>query len=197
MTPIERVSAQSQALAVLGLAGQPSKSMIRDAFRKLAKEKHPDLGTCSQEEFIQISNAYAFLNGASNDFESTARSSRVSSRRPSVTVTETDFTIETIDLCAELFEDAPRANARHVATKQIRKGRILVYIVPDKAVIGLNQVAVPTGDLVDSRSIKPQMIEVWSGDMSSSVYDVPPQQCAKLFPGARSVQIRFGTPVKN
>ena len=151
MTPIERVSARSKALAILGLRGNPTKSEVRKIFRKLAFEKHPDQGNSTDEH--------------------------------------------TLDMCHDILDEMEAFATHHLATRLYRKGRMLTYYVPTPAGSGLNQIALPTGDLVDSRRVSVMSYDVWSGDICGNVYDVPAQQCAKLFPGARSVQIRFGDPV--
>jgi hypothetical protein len=74
---------------------------------------------------------------------------------------------------------------------------MLTYFVPSGPAKGLNRVAMPAGDLVDSRHIRPQVVDVWSGDLSGNIFQVPAQLCARLFPGARSVQIRFGSTTRH
>lgn len=194
MTPIERISARSKALALLGMTGSPTKSDIRKTFRLLAFEKHPDHGKATPEEFARISDAYHLLYETAPDaqaVEAPAGGLRVT--RPSLQPTETEFTEETLDACEALLVDASTAGIDHLATRLFRKGRTLTYFVPSAPGKGLNRVALPTGDLVDHRSIQPKVIDVWSGDISAGVFDVPAPKCAKVFPGARSVQIRFGT----
>ena len=88
--------------------------------------------------------------------------------------------------------DMGAAGTRHVATRLQRKGRVLIYVVPNQPENGLNSVGVPTGDLVDNRRLESTVLQIWSGDIKSGTYFVPAQKCAVLFPGARSVQIRFG-----
>lgn len=192
MTPIERISARNKALSLLGVTGNPSKSELRRAFRKLAFEMHPDHGKGTPEQFAQISDAYNFLSETAEDEAAPQPTKIARMARPSVRTTETEFDAETLDACKDRLGDTGNL-ARHIATRLVRKGRMLTYIVPTRPADGLNSVALPTGDLVDSRQARPKRLDVWSGDIGSGVYHVPAQVCAHIFPGARSVQIRFGT----
>lgn len=192
MSPIERVAARSQALAILGMAGSPTKSEVRKAFRLLAFERHPDHGKGTPDEFARISDAYHLLSEiAADDPAPEPRAASVS--RPSVRATETEFDCRTLDACRALFGETGKEGAQHVATRLYRKGRMLTYFVPSEPAKGLNHVALVTGELVDTRRADPKVVQVWSGDLSGNTYDVPAQLCAQVFPGARSVQIRFGT----
>ncbi|NND21093.1 MAG: DnaJ domain-containing protein [Silicimonas sp.] len=192
MTPIERISARSKALSTLGMAGNPTKSELRKAFRKLAFERHPDHGKGTPEEFAKISDAYTLLVDTAED--DTACAARPATRvsRPAVPATETEFDEDTLTTCESLFDGLDATCARHLATRLYRKGRMLTYLVPSAPADGLNKVALPTGDLVDTRRIEPKLLDIWSGDIAAGVYDMPAQLSARHFPGARSVQIRFG-----
>ena len=91
MTPIERISARSKALSILGVAGNPTRSELRKAFRKLAFERHPDHGRGTPEEFAKISDAYTLLvDTAVDDIARPVRPAKAVSR-PSVQATETEF----------------------------------------------------------------------------------------------------------
>lgn len=194
MTPIERISARSKALAILGLNGNPTKSEVRSVFRKLAFERHPDHGKGSPEEFARISDAYQYLSEIAEDDTAPARKPAPAMSRPSVQGTETAFDGAALDACEAVLGETDTTCARHVATRLFRKGRMLTYFVPSTPAKGLNRIAMPTGDLVDTRHIQPQVIDVWSGDIAGNMFQVSAQACARMFPGARSVQIRFGTP---
>lgn len=197
MTPIERVSARNKALQILGMAGNPTKSELRRTFRKLAFEKHPDHGKGSPEEFSRISDAYHLLaESAEDDLAPAPKASTVVSR-PAVRATETQFDEDTLSHCEAVLGESEATEKRHIATRLYRKGRMLTYFVPTAPARGLNRVAMPTGDLVDTRSIRPQIVDVWSGDLAGNVFDVPAQLCARMFPGARNVQIRFGSTTQH
>ena len=189
MTPIERVSARSKALSILGLEGNPTKSEVRKVFRKLAFELHPDRGNDTSDEFARVSDAYQLLFETAEDEPAPAATASARVSRPSVRATETEFSEEILNMCQEMAED----DGAQIATRLYRKGRMLTYFVPREPNDGLTKVVLPTGDLVDSRTMTPQVVDVWSGEISMNQYEVSPQLCAQLFPGARSVQIRFGS----
>ena len=53
---------RSQALSVLGLQPGASQQAIKQAFRKLVKQHHPDLGG-SADAFRRVNDAYQLLMG--------------------------------------------------------------------------------------------------------------------------------------
>lgn len=197
MTPIERISARSKALSLLGMTGTPSKSEIRKAFRKLAFEKHPDHGKGSPEEFARISDAYNLLSAGAEDASAPRPRSPSAVSRPELRATETTFDADTVDLCDAHLSEADGNGLDHVATRLYRKGRVLTYYVPTPPAKGQNRVALPTGDLEDTRRIRPRIVDVRHADLVGNAYDVPRHIAAKTFPGARAVQIRFGSVLQH
>ncbi len=192
MTPIQRISEKSQALDVLSLGKNATTADIRAAFKFLVHEKHPDHGRGTSDEFARINEAYQFLK--QNAEELGIRETRVTSRsvnpRPSVKPTETVFSENVLSECrSRLDESADRA--QHISTMLHRLGRKLTYFVPTVPANGTNDVVVPTGELVDHRHAVPQIVSVNTNEISAGVYDVPQELCEELFPGARSVKIRF------
>lgn len=192
MTPIQRISEKSQALDILSLGKTATTADIRAAYKVLVQEKHPDHGRGTSEEFAEINEAYQFLK--KNAEELGIRDARVTtrtiSRRPSIKPTETVFSNDVIAECQScLDKDAGRA--QHISTMLHRMGRKLTYFVPSAPANGTNEVVVPTGELVDHRHAVPQVVAVNTNDISAGVYDVPQDLCDELFPGARSVKIRF------
>ena len=194
MTPIQRISEKSQALDILSLGKNATTADIRASYKRLVHEKHPDHGRGTSEEFAQINEAYQFLK--QNAEELGIREARVTSRRinprPSVKPTETAFSDDIIAECQGVLpEDSERA--QHVSTMLHRIGRKLTYFVPSAPANGVNEVVVPTGELVDHRHALPQIVPISTNDLSAGVYDVPQDLCEELFPGARSVKIRFAS----
>ena len=51
----------TESFKVLGLAEGAALPAIKKAFKRLARQYHPDLGRQSQEKFLEINNAYQFL----------------------------------------------------------------------------------------------------------------------------------------
>ena len=143
----------------------------------------------SSDEFARVSDAYQLLFETAEDEPAPAATASARVSRPSVRATETEFSEEILNMCQEMAED----DGAQIATRLYRKGRMLTYFVPREPNDGLTKVVLPTGDLVDSRTMTPQVVDVWSGEISMNQYEVSPQLCAQLFPGARSVQIRFGS----
>lgn len=192
MTPIERISEKSQALSILELPTSASLGDIRTTYKKLALEKHPDHGTGTSEEFSEITDAYKFLKANANELGIVDRPQRVTSQmmRPSVKPTETAFSDDIIEECKACI-DGIEDESHHVSTILHRIGRQLTYFVPTIPANGNNEVVVPTGELVDTRHACPQVVPVDTREMSGGVYSVPRELCEDLFPGARSVKIRF------
>lgn len=192
MTPIQRISEKTQALDVLSLSRHATTADIRAAYKRLVHEKHPDHGRGSSEELAEITEAYQFLKN--NSEELGIRDRRVTSKsinpRPSVKATETAFSE---DILAECKSALPKDSdhAQHISTMLHRMGRKLTYFVPTPPANGDNDVVVPTGELVDTRSAHPQIVPVQTNDIMAGVYEVPRDVCDDLFPGARSVKIKF------
>ena len=60
MNFFEKAQARAHAQEVLGLTGHAEHDEIRAAYKKLAREKHPDNGG-SDDEFAKINEAYSLL----------------------------------------------------------------------------------------------------------------------------------------
>ena len=192
MTPIERLSEKSQALSALGVSKSATIVDIRAAYKRRALEVHPDHGNGSDEEFSTVSQAYHFLKDNAEELgilDSPLRPRPVS-RRPSVRPCETQFSDDILAECRACLDDETDTSS-HVSTMLHRIGRQLTYFVPAAPSNGMNKVAVPTGEIVDSRRAVPQVVPVPTNEISGGVYNVPGEICDVLFPGARSVQIRF------
>ena len=67
MTPIERVRARAASLQALGLGQYASESEIRDAWKRIAMETHPDQTNGSQAKFAKAKAAYDMLRGDEGD----------------------------------------------------------------------------------------------------------------------------------
>jgi len=192
MTPIERMSEKSQALSILGLTAQTNTAEIRKAYKSLVLEKHPDHGVCSTSEFTAITDAYQFLKANAEKLgipDAPAPRRQVTSR-PMMQPTETEFTEDVIEECKACLPGIAK-NAEHVSTILHRLGRKLTYFVPTSPANGTNDVVVPTGELVDTRHAHPRVVSINVNDIAAGVYEVPTEVCEDVFPGARSVKIRF------
>lgn len=221
MTPIERVSIKSQALAILGLnSTTATEEDIRLAYRSRVREKHPDRCNGQAGEFLRITDAYNFLCGEVDDFDpkvaredmnSDTETERPISRTPRPTM---DFTpkprvrsktmsrpvskpmvreTETVlsDSVKKACETLLDDGSGLLATHQKRAGRKLAYTVPVKMLENVNKVVVPTGDLFDLRRMTPVALTISASDISGGSYLVPTDILEAHFSGARHVEIRF------
>lgn len=204
MTPIDRVTQRAQAFTVLGVAASASRDDIRQAYRKLAFDKHPDRNPETSEEFARITEAYQFVTDHADELgivepdahERAANSTstpRPGVKRPTLQASQKKFGPVTIAECQKLLEDEGEPGAWHVATEVYRVGRNLTYFVPSKLEKGRNEIAFPTGMLADSRRPMPRIIAIDSSEASGGFYKMDDDICAEHFPGARSIQIRFGS----
>ncbi|NNE88485.1 MAG: DnaJ domain-containing protein [Silicimonas sp.] len=213
MTPIERVSIKSQALAVLGLKNSTATDLeIKSAYRARVKEKHPDRCNGASDEFMRITNAFEYLSGETQDFEpefgvrqaTVSRTPRPSMEfeqkprtrsktmsrpvsKPSLQATQIKFSQDILTACKALLRD----DGGLVATHQRRVGRSVAYKVPVKLLRNVNKVALPTGDLVDTRRVQPVVLEINASEICDRAYRVPSDVVAQQFPGARTVEILF------
>ena len=220
MTPIQRVSIKSQALAVLGLNNTTATaSDIRLAYRARVREKHPDRCDGDASAFLQITDAFKFLCGDTEEFDpnlpeqtqSEEESEQTFSRTPRPSM---DFTLKprtrsktlSRPVSKPMVQETETAIAKsvlrscqdmlgdahgHCATHQKRAGRRLSYTVPVKLLNNVNNVVVPTGDLFDTRKTLPIMLTINACDISGGSYVVPSDVVEAQFPGARHVEICF------
>jgi len=201
MTPYDRIAERAQAFTLLGVHAAANKSEIRRAFKKLAFEKHPDRNPGAAKEFARISEAYNYLcsnakalgipdgPAAKPAVKPTARRATVS--RPTVKSEEIQFDQSTIQECQEMLQHCGATGASHVATSVTRYGRHLSYYVEHALPDGLNEVAIPTGLLVDSRHVIPKVVAFDSSQAQNGCLEVDLDQFADEFPGARTIKIRF------
>ena len=212
MTPIDRVSQRAQAFTVLGVAASASRNDIRQAYRKLAFDKHPDHNPDASAEFVRITEAYRFVTenadelGIENDIapepkpepaaEAKSEAPRATMRRvsrPQVQASETNFDKDTLDECQALLDEEGGPGTLHVASAVYRVGRSLTFFVPTALAKERNEVAVPTGMLMDSRHVMPRIIAFDAREAAGGFFEMDKETCAEHFPGARNIQIRFAT----
>ena len=194
MTPIERVSSRNRACSKLGLSGcGVTQSDIRDAYRQQARRLHPDLNPGNATQFIELKEAYEFLQRNADDLGiPSKRPTTAAATRPTMRATESRLSSEEVTICADALGDLQQnSSGKHIPSAMRRRGRRLTYIVKSKLNEGLNKIAVPTGALVNSRKIEPQVLEVDGSDTVNGAYVVPAEICAKLFPGANRVSVEF------
>ncbi len=217
MTPIERVSIKSQALAVLGLNNTTaSDDDIRLAYRARVREKHPDRCNGESAAFLKITEAFNFLSGETDSFDPTEAENKGADTRPvsrtrrpsmdftprprtrsatlsrpvskpAVQETETAFSPSVLHACKAMLGD----EGGFLATHQKRAGRKLAYTVPVRLLNNVNKVAIPTGDLFDADQLKPSVLSIPASEITGGSYTVPEDIVKEHFPGARRVEICF------
>ncbi len=204
MSPLDRISQRAAAFTILGVPAAATREDIRKAYRKLAFDKHPDRNPESSSEFARISSAYQFVTENADElgiksapkakaqpeqYEASIKPRKVS--RPQVRSAETRFDGATLRECEELLDAEGGPGTLHTAVSVYRTGRALTYFVPNALQPGRNEVAVPTGMLVDSRHVMPKIIAFDSREAAGGLYEMDEDHCHAHFPGARSIQVRF------
>ncbi|QMU57245.1 MAG: DnaJ domain-containing protein [Boseongicola sp.] len=205
MTPLAKAKAVAEAQDILGVPAYASEPQIREAWKKLAFEMHPDRGVGSNDQLANINAAYSLLkdrceSGQTNaDYWEKAKAqtrpaSQMVKPRPGLK-TKTDDLGDTAKAeCQALLDEneAPETGtADHLPVSIRRRGRDFVYIVETGLNRGMNRIAVPTGDLVNSRRVTPRLVNFMASANGAGSFNVPDDLRAKLFPGARSVRIDF------
>jgi hypothetical protein len=80
----------------------------------------------------------------------------------------------------------------HVPDTIRRRGRALTFVVSTSLAPGMNRVAVPTSMFREKDGIAPRILSVRSARGGTTEVTVPDHLRARMFPGARSVVLRFG-----
>lgn len=214
MSPIEKARAKSAALQVLGLENHAGQAEIRAAWRKKAFETHPDRNGGALEAFTRAREAYELLldGGAKPVQETPAKPAREEravapdvrvGARPQASARVTQFSPDVLAECRNLFlrraeKDAAlladgkaEAATDHVPSAVHRQGRNLIYVVESPLRGGVNRVSVPTAVLENKRKINPKILSFHCGTGGAGEIDLPEDMRSRLFPGARSVRVRF------
>lgn len=200
MSPIDRVSSRNHAFSTLGVSAMSTKEDIRQAYRRLAFEKHPDHHPERGDEFSEIAKAYQYICDNAEELgirEAPApnpepKTTRVVSR-PTLKATEETFDAAATAECEACLEEEEIEGARHVASAVYRVGRSLTYFVPTPIGTGMNLVALPTGMLHDTRKTLPRVIAIDRSDALAGMFELSREECDEHFPGARQIQIRFAS----
>lgn len=220
MTPIEKAQAKSAAMAALGLGGRPAADEIRAAWKRIAFRTHPDRNGGALDAFARARAAYDLLwselpeearGGAGSEAGTGTRPQRRTAmgRRPRVAARVTEFSAEVIAHCRDVLREErgeadagsaragtaapPHATATldHLPKAVHREGRCLTYVVATPLAAGTNRVALPTAILEDPRKVSPRIVSFRANASGPGDIEIPEAMRMRLFPGARSVRIRF------
>jgi len=199
-SPIEKLRARSDAYAMLGLHEDAGPGEIHAAWRRVAFEVHPDRNGGDPAAFARAKAAYDLIAPSPARAGGRASAGARTGARPRVTTRYAPLSPEAIAACRALLCEAeagrpadPCAMAAtdHVPEAIRRHGRSLTYLVPTVLTAGVNRVALPTAVLEDPRRVKPRVLTVRAARSGAGEVRVPDRQRERLFPGARSVHIRF------
>lgn len=201
---VELDQSVAKASAVLGVDAMASASEVKSAWKRRAFEMHPDRGTGSHEDLIRINLAYDVLKKRRPDqMRADAPKPRAPGSRPTSQPVRPDIRSRTHLVTAAEHTACTAALARHpdaAATDHTaraidRKGRRITYTVSTGLAAGLNRIAVPTGFLVDNKSVAPVIVQLETQTMGAATYHVPEATRKALFKGAAEVVIRFAALV--
>ncbi len=84
-----------------------------------------------------------------------------------------------------------KSKRAHVAASVSRLGRKLTFRVDAPLRKGMNKIALPTNVLTGKQKPDPRVVSFFSHDSGGGVVSLPDGVVRSLFPGARSVRIRF------
>ena len=206
MTPIEKAREKTEALHALGLQSITTFEELRDTWRRIVFEAHPDRNNGNEADLAEVNAAYDFLCQEYADSFQKARARDAMPGRPATRDREVDLSPDLEALCrAKLGEQVPgepldgasartqtgAASVDHVPSAMRRRGRQLSYIIPTPLEKGPNRVALPAGELVNRRKVEPKVFRFVSPRDGSGTVEVPDEARASIFPGAKSVRIHF------
>ena len=211
MSPIERVRARVAAVELLGLHRNADHEEVRAAWRRAALELHPDKAGGDRARFADAHAAYEFLSddAASERFTmansarvqgAVAPSPRQAMHRPKVAKREIQLPPEVVAECRSHLSESGEGAAAvtlaasdHVAEAVVREGREITYQVETPLIAGRNRVALPTSWVDSARKPKPAVLTFSSPRAGSGEILVPDAVRQRVFPGARSVRLRFAS----
>lgn len=208
MTYIDRAISADAALKTLGLASMPTQNELRSVRRKLIFDNHPDKCDAATIDLAEIDQAYnILLCMCQNTAEPAPSRADNLPRRPKSRERVEMIANETRVKCGTLLErlhSTSSAGKRqwssfedmltirdHVPSQVKRCGRDVSYLISSPLKEGMNHIALPTGELVDKRKEKIEIVKLKSKRAGDGTYNVPAAQLAARFPGARSVQLQF------
>lgn len=204
MEPMNKISAQAEALQVLGLSQDARPRDIRNAWREIAFHAHPDHNGGDYSAFAKAKTAYDFLRKEGLTAEPDGPPMP---RRPRLKKRLVDLAADEIANCRHMLNpdhalchmaDGEQATADQawIASDHIPDaigcfGRELIYFVATPVCEGSNRVALPTSVLASYRKAETEILTFQSRNSGSGDVVVPDTIRERKFPGAKSVTIRF------
>lgn len=203
MSPIERVRAKAAASEVLGVRAHANSSEVRAAWRRAARQLHPDQDGGDSRNFVNARAAYEFLcdeqrpepaapcKGEQMDACADSSKNRVVTR-PRLATRVEPISSGNMEACQSLLaEQTGRTDSDHVPASVARKGRELTFMVETPLAVGVNRVALPAGLLQGNASTKATVLKFSSRNAGAGNVELPAAVCAQHFVGARVVKIHF------
>lgn len=221
MEPIDRAQARAQALQSLGVSPGADAQEIRTAWKRAAFTSHPDNAGGDLSAFIKAKRAYEFLNGTGDldSFvvddpapEPEVTPDEPQRARPKATGRVTAFSDEVLAKCTDLLAETEGPGLKHpavvsldgllaqlpgapitdhVATRVLKKGRELTYIIDSDLVRGINRVAVPTALLENPKRPQLKVITFLFDENGAFEMDIPQATLADIGRGERQMTLRF------
>lgn len=208
MEPVTKVQARTDALRVLGLSQDASANDIRDAWRNIAFQAHPDHTGGDYGGFSRAKTAYDFLR--KEGFATRRKVDDTAPRRPRLKRRLIDLKSAEIEACKGLLNPdpaleyapdgaqktqgagkKPSAASDHIPDAVGCYGRDLTYFVPSSVCKGENRIALPTSLLASGKKHEADILTFQSKNAGGGEIIIPDTICARKFPGAKSVKIRF------
>ncbi|WP_424831222.1 J domain-containing protein [Ruegeria sp.] len=206
MEPVDKIKARADALEQLGLNQTADAHDIREAWRDIAFHAHPDHTGGDYSGFARAKSAYDFLR--KEGLVGKGSESPAKPRRPKLRKRVIELTEDVLEACRDLLnpnpalsdqsKDGQGANAPgkdqiadHIPDAIGYFGRDLTYFVKTPVSEGANRVALPTSVLKGARKTETEILTFQSKNSGQGEVVVPDTICARKFPGARSVKIKF------
>ncbi|MGV6805688.1 MAG: J domain-containing protein [Ruegeria sp.] len=203
MEPVDKIQARAEALEALGLDQTASGTELRNAWRKIAFQAHPDRAGGDSKRFSQAKSAYDFLR-KDGMFGKPAGSAFP--RRPKLRKRIVELAEDTIEACRHLLKpiqthlsetQAPNQTTAasectdHIPAAVGCHGRDLTYFVATPVSEGENRIALPTSILASCRNVETEILSFQAKNAGGGEIVIPDPIRERKFPGARSVKIRF------
>lgn len=208
MEPVDKIKARTDALADLGLATCASSEDIREAWRRIAFQAHPDHTPGDCGDFSRAKAAYDYLRQEGLSVRGAAGSGPQVPKRVRIRKRVIELPPEDIATCKEMLgparvlthmtdgDAAPNKAAASAASDHVPDaigccGRHLTYFVATPVSQGANRVALPTSVLTSRRCTETEVLSFQSKNTGPGEVVIPENIRERKFPGAKSVRIRF------